>query len=132
MTETLGRARAVEPEWTQSLTHMARQVVGHDLTLNTPHGPQRMVYADWTASGRLYQPIEDRVLREVAPWIALDTCPAGRSREADLLAQLLQADARVALQGLQNGGVEAIEFHAGIVPVGSRIFCEDRLELDVR
>jgi selenocysteine lyase/cysteine desulfurase len=29
-----------------------------------------MVYADWSASGRLYQPIEDRLLREVAPWMA--------------------------------------------------------------
>ncbi|WP_166652212.1 hypothetical protein [Roseateles toxinivorans] len=46
---------------------MARQVIGHDRTLITPHGSHRMVYADWTASGRLYQPIKDRLLREVAP-----------------------------------------------------------------
>ncbi len=53
-----------------SLVHIAHQIIGHDLTFSTPHGPQRMVYADWTASGRLYQPIEDRLLRAVAPWMA--------------------------------------------------------------
>lgn len=49
---------------------ISRDVIGHDLVLSTPRGTQRMVYADWTASGRLYQPIEDRLLREVAPWMA--------------------------------------------------------------
>jgi hypothetical protein len=32
--------------------------IGHDLTFRTPYGEQRLVYADWTASGRLYRPIE--------------------------------------------------------------------------
>lgn len=60
----------MKPEATLSLTHKAHQIIGQDLTLCTPHGAQRRVYADWTASGRLYQPIEDRLLREVAPWMA--------------------------------------------------------------
>ena len=52
------------------LTALASLVIGHGLELHTPHGPQRMVYADWTASGRLYQPIEDRLQHQIAPWMA--------------------------------------------------------------
>ena len=32
--------------------------IGDDLTFRTPYGEQKLVYADWTASGRLYAPIE--------------------------------------------------------------------------
>lgn len=49
---------------------MADDVIGHDLVLHTPYGDRRLIYADWTASGRLYRPIEERMMREVAPWMA--------------------------------------------------------------
>ena len=28
-----------------------------------------MIYADWTASGRLYQPIEDRIAHDLGPYL---------------------------------------------------------------
>lgn len=40
---------------------------GHMLT--TPYGRKRLLYADWTASGRLYEPIERRLVREFGPLI---------------------------------------------------------------
>ena len=43
--------------------------VGHDLTFGTPYGQQRLVYADWTASGRLYRPIEETLLRRFGPYV---------------------------------------------------------------
>ncbi len=43
--------------------------VGHDQTFRTPYGEQRMVYADWTASGRLYRPIEQRLLDDLGPFV---------------------------------------------------------------
>jgi len=43
--------------------------VGHDATFRTPYGEQRMVYADWTASGRLYHPIERRLVEEFGPFV---------------------------------------------------------------
>lgn len=52
------------------LEAVARGVIGHDLPLRTAHGTRRVIYADWTASGRLYRPIEERLLRDVAPWMA--------------------------------------------------------------
>lgn len=46
-----------------------RNTVGHDLEYETPYGSQKLIYADWIASGRLYQPIEDRLTRDIGPFI---------------------------------------------------------------
>jgi len=43
--------------------------VGCDQTFRTPYGEQRIVYADWTASGRLYRPIEERMLHDFGPFV---------------------------------------------------------------
>jgi len=49
---------------------LAEEVVGRDLRITTPYGQRRALYADWTASGRLFEPIEQRLLRLVGPWMA--------------------------------------------------------------
>ena len=36
------------------LQGLGRHIVGHDLMLDTPCGRHRMIYADWTASGRCW------------------------------------------------------------------------------
>ncbi len=46
------------------------KVIGEDLIFNTPYGQKRMIYADWVASGRMYRPIEDLFVNEVAPFVA--------------------------------------------------------------
>ena len=48
----------------------AGNVVGNDLRIPTPYGEQTVIYADWTASGRAYRPIEERMLNLFAPYIA--------------------------------------------------------------
>ncbi|GAB4425099.1 MAG: aminotransferase class V-fold PLP-dependent enzyme [Bacteroidia bacterium] len=45
------------------------QVVGYDQTFDTPYGAQRLLYADWTASGRLYHPIEQRLHHQFGPFV---------------------------------------------------------------
>ncbi|MGN6152710.1 MAG: aminotransferase class V-fold PLP-dependent enzyme [Lysobacteraceae bacterium] len=45
-------------------------VIGHDLTDPRVQGDGRVVYADWTASGRLYRPIEDYVANVLGPYVA--------------------------------------------------------------
>jgi selenocysteine lyase/cysteine desulfurase len=47
-----------------------KNTIGHNLVYNSPYGRKRMVYADWIATGRLYQPIEDRMTRVIGPWVA--------------------------------------------------------------
>ncbi len=42
------------------------QIIGNDLTYNL----QKMIYADWTASGRLYAPIEEFMAKQIGPLVA--------------------------------------------------------------
>jgi len=42
--------------------------IGHDQTFPSPFGEQKMIYADWIASGRLYAPIEKTLLEDVFPF----------------------------------------------------------------
>ncbi len=47
-----------------------KQIVGIDQTFQSPYGEQKIIYADWTASGRLYRPIEEKLLNEIGPYVA--------------------------------------------------------------
>ncbi|NOT37277.1 MAG: aminotransferase class V-fold PLP-dependent enzyme [Saprospiraceae bacterium] len=45
-------------------------IIGIDTEIPTPFGNKKMIYADWVASGRLYQPIEDTMIHSVGPYCA--------------------------------------------------------------
>ena len=45
-------------------------IVGIDLEFESPFGVQKIVYTDWTASGRLYRPIEEKMLNDFGPYVA--------------------------------------------------------------
>ena len=45
-------------------------IVGHDQTFVSPYGEQKIIYTDWTASGRLYRPIEEKLLNDFGPFVA--------------------------------------------------------------
>lgn len=48
-----------------------RGISGIDASISTPyHQSIPLVYADWTASGRMYEPIERRLIEEVYPLLA--------------------------------------------------------------
>lgn len=44
-------------------------IVGNDKTFQSPYGKKTIVYTDWVASGRLYQPIEERMLNTFGPLV---------------------------------------------------------------
>lgn len=48
-----------------------KHIIGNDATITTPyHTRIPLIYADWTASGRMYGPIEERFINEIYPLLA--------------------------------------------------------------
>ena len=47
-----------------------KNVIGINQTFVSPYGVKDIVYVDWTASGRLYQPIEDKIAKQFGPFVA--------------------------------------------------------------
>jgi selenocysteine lyase/cysteine desulfurase len=45
-------------------------VIGFNQEFDSPYGKKKIIYADWTASGRLYQPIEKKISVDVGPFMA--------------------------------------------------------------
>lgn len=45
------------------------QTIGVHQLFETPYGEKQILYADWTASGRLYQPIESLIATEIGPYV---------------------------------------------------------------
>lgn len=43
--------------------------VGYNQTFISPYGEKRIIYADWIASGRLYEPIEKAMLEKFGPFV---------------------------------------------------------------
>jgi selenocysteine lyase/cysteine desulfurase len=46
------------------------KVIGVDMSFIGPYGEKKIVYADWTASGRLYADIEDKMKNTFGPFVA--------------------------------------------------------------
>lgn len=46
-----------------------QNIVGIDQEFETPFGIKKIVYADWIASGRLYQPIENKITNTFGPFV---------------------------------------------------------------
>ncbi|WP_299114124.1 aminotransferase class V-fold PLP-dependent enzyme [uncultured Winogradskyella sp.] len=47
-----------------------KHIVGVDQEFDSPYGKQKIIYTDWTASGRLYRPIEEKLCNEFGPFVA--------------------------------------------------------------
>ncbi len=46
------------------------QIIGIDQEFETPFGQKKIIYTDWTASGRLYRPIEEKLTNLIGPFVA--------------------------------------------------------------
>ncbi len=44
-------------------------IIGEGKVYTTPYGEKTMIYADWVASGRLYRPIERKIIESVGPFV---------------------------------------------------------------
>ncbi len=46
-----------------------KNIIGINNSVITPFGEKKLIYADWVASGRLYKPIEDKLVTDFAPYV---------------------------------------------------------------
>jgi len=46
------------------------RIIGNDATFESPYGTKRIIYGDWIASGRLYEPIEQKLQTQFGPFVA--------------------------------------------------------------
>jgi selenocysteine lyase/cysteine desulfurase len=46
-----------------------KNIIGNNIEYPTPYGVQKMLYADWVASGRLYRPVELALLENFGPFV---------------------------------------------------------------
>lgn len=54
----------------QHFSKFRQYIIGQDLEHEINGKKQSVIYADWTASGRLYQPIEDYISYTLGPYVA--------------------------------------------------------------
>ncbi|MGB3608113.1 aminotransferase class V-fold PLP-dependent enzyme [Psychroserpens sp.] len=47
-----------------------QHIIGIDQEFESPFGTKKIIYTDWTASGRLYRPIEEKLCNEFGPYVA--------------------------------------------------------------
>ncbi|HEU0137465.1 MAG TPA: aminotransferase class V-fold PLP-dependent enzyme [Flavobacterium sp.] len=45
-------------------------IIGIGQEFDSPFGKKQIVYTDWTASGRLYRPIEEKLINQFGPFVA--------------------------------------------------------------
>ncbi|MBF2707705.1 aminotransferase class V-fold PLP-dependent enzyme [Flavobacterium soyangense] len=54
----------------QYFQEFRRNIIGIDQEFVSPYGTQKIIYTDWTASGRLYRPIEKKMINDFGPFVA--------------------------------------------------------------
>ena len=45
-------------------------IIGIDQEFTSPYGRKKIIYNDWIASGRLYRPIEEKIVKTFGPYVA--------------------------------------------------------------
>ncbi|MCC6252651.1 MAG: aminotransferase class V-fold PLP-dependent enzyme [Bacteroidia bacterium] len=45
-------------------------IIGNSQHFESPYGKKPIIYTDWTASGRLYRPIEEKMMNDFGPFVA--------------------------------------------------------------
>ncbi|CAM4054096.1 aminotransferase class V-fold PLP-dependent enzyme [Flavobacterium antarcticum] len=47
-----------------------KNIIGINQEFESPYGKKKIIYTDWTASGRLYQSIENKLVNDFGPFVA--------------------------------------------------------------
>lgn len=47
-----------------------KNIIGNEQSFLSPYGKKEIIYTDWTASGRLYRPIEEKITNQIGVYVA--------------------------------------------------------------
>ena len=67
-------------------------IIGNDQTFNSPFGKKRIIYADWTASGRMFKPLEEQLIEKFFPFVANTHTEATKTGKTMTMAYHLAHD----------------------------------------
>jgi selenocysteine lyase/cysteine desulfurase len=97
--------------------YLSEGLIGEGVRIPGINGPQTLIYADYVASGRALQPVEDFVLNEVLPYYANSHTEASfcgqcmtqlRQSSRQTIAQLCGADSRHAVVFTGSGATAGL------------------------
>ena len=86
-------------------------VVGNETYFNTPFGRKKMIYADWIASGRLYQPIEDRIANDIGPFVG--NTHTETTETGTLMTKAYQFSHKKIKQHFNSHGYKSLKINTG-------------------
>jgi len=66
----MAAVNTLQTELEQYFLPFRDNIIGIRQEFQSPFGIQRILYTDWTASGRLYRPIEEKLMNEFGPFVA--------------------------------------------------------------
>lgn len=78
-----------------------QNIIGLHQTFDTPFGKKEIVYADWTASGRAYQPVENCIQHNILPFVG--NTHTGTTVTGTLMTKAYE-DARAIIKQHVNAG----------------------------
>jgi hypothetical protein len=90
-------------------------IVGLNKTFSSPYGEKALIYADWTASGRLYKPVEEKMLEDFGPFVGNTH---SESSETGTAMTLAYREARQIKKRHVNAGADDLLLTSGVGMTG--------------
>ncbi|HSB93342.1 MAG TPA: hypothetical protein VLC28_09505, partial [Flavitalea sp.] len=80
--DTIEKAKSTEAYFQK----IANQIIGQEYAFDGPSGRKKLIYADWIASGRLYEPIEHLMTNQYGPLVGNTHSESSLTGEAMTIA----------------------------------------------
>jgi selenocysteine lyase/cysteine desulfurase len=85
-----------------------KNIIGQQQSFESPFGKKEIVYADWTASGRAYKPIEEFIQKEIMPFVA--NTHTGTTVTGTLMSQAYEKAKSIIKEHVNAGDDDALIF----------------------